>query len=666
MDSAAGEAHNVSKLETLSLAIFSHILGFKGMTQPTIRLFLSGAPTLRKKICSSAWKMSLKSHLRRDFSLLPTMLGSLTNLRELTIVCYRSRLLSVIHTLSVLRSVGSRLEKLIFRWNGSAHFCEPPPHIVEENPYKSIGPRYHNDFDQPIGDYLNLGDHFPRLQTLELASEDDPHCSTLQWLPTSLTHLTCRLKVPASAKNVMFLPRMTHLTVFSSAFLSQAFWDDLPHGLECLDLSSTRIGKELTLKQAKALPRTLKKLVMPHGSTHYPMAVATINALPPKLEAIENVHHSILDNLPFKLTHLAISTGHASLDPARLRQLPRSMTLLRSSLANEHELNVGDFPPSLTLLGIALSGEFPCDNFGALLPAKTLHTLEISHHKMNVAFINQLPPNLTHLSIDTSNFIVKETDVLQLPPLLTSFTLIGMQNDDTALRIAKMPSSLTQANLDVLLHVSALFMLPPLLRRLSLSKVQGLLSFDPRDTATVERITFLRKEALAAGFILDETLPTRKPRPYGVFDLLPRALKHLVIACCDPEGALNVEAWQSIPKNLRRLEIDESDHGLPSDFLDYLPYELVTIGLRLPEVTLRDGHIKRLNPLLRFFQTSSDSNDALTLSCVPFIPRNISAALLHNPSIASEFRRLNERRAACLEQSDRKTFRSLGFLQKYD
>ena len=651
----ASRQENGSKLETLPTEVLTHILSYKGMTQPTIRLFLTGATTLRQKVCRSATIMHFKSHLDIDFSLLPSILGYLSNLRELSIICDKSPLISITHTLSLLRLVSPTLEKLVFRFCGSAHLFEPGPRVVEDRIMPSADASADSDNKHVDEDYVDLAKHFPRLQWLEMSSESDLHCSTLKWLPATLTRLECRLKL--SLDDFVTLPtHLIQLKVESNNSLPQSFFDALPPRLEHLDLYGSNSGSVLHLEQALALPRSLKTLVMAPAFKDFEVSSETASSLPPRLEALMHVHWTILEHLPPTMTRLDTS----ELSIQTLRQLPPSLLSLSCRLNSHNVVSFGDFPPDLTYLNLQLSQFLTAKEFVALLPSKHLTTLFLSSIMISSCIINQLPTTLKTLNIHTGHLNRTEIEVLHLPPNLTSATISCYREAKLRARFANMPDTLTHLSLSMLFDLEDLFLLPHSLRSLSLSNISHMSLFDPSDPKTLDRIAYLRKMAHDSGFVVDENLPTYKPRNFGIFDLLPRTLTILKLDDFET-GALAATAWQSLPKQLKTLAIyGPWAHKLDADALDYMPYDTVTKYLRLPCVAMKDEHVKRLKPELRSLEFRPARKCLLTAKCLPWMPRAARSSLSIPKSLSAEFRELTRKRTECLKNVDRQGFKALG------
>lgn len=661
MDKDEGQARNGTLFESLHSDVFVHILGFRRMTQPTIRLFLTGSPIVRHMICRSATTMTFKSYLELDFSLLPSMLGNLANLRALTVICKHSPLVNPAHTRSVLESLSPTLEKLTLRMTGAGQLFDPTSRALFDAVPKDQDESDSRDSGTPPQPIIDLGKRFPKLKSLKLLEVDDIDSCTLKCLPHSLTRLVFGFTIHEKTETFAFPPNLLHLKVHASDFLPQSFWDALPQGLETLNLHHIATSDGLTIESAKALPRSLKRLVLPRNP-HIGLTSDIVAALPPQLESIANVHHSIFNHFPGNLTEVDTGRHHLALTPLALRQLPRTITSLCSGLKGETQLGVGDFLPLLRKLDISLNGEALSDNLGCLLPSNHLHTLELQAKNMNIVLISQLPATLTRLSVAAPFIKVEETDVLQLPPLLTFCAITSQKLSKVALKIARMPDSLTRVQLSLATDLSTLFMLPPLLSGFEVNDVPNFLDFDPNDPVTIERILHVRNEAARAGFIFDEPLSPSTDRAYALFDILPRTLKWLSFGRAFSLEKLASTAWRSIPPNLKYFEIWNWNDDFPADFLDFLPYENVTKCLALPRAAVRDEHIKRLNPQLReIFDPLAEHGHRweLTSACVPWIPRGIPHWFIRPEYVENVYVDLRAQRMDCLRRCDREGFRAL-------
>ena len=646
-----------SKLENLPTEVLTLILSFKDMTQPTIRLFLTGAITMRQKTCRSATIMRFQSRLVIDFSLLPSILGYLSNLRELSIICDKSPLISTHHTLSLLRLISPTLVKLVFRFLGSAHFFEPGPHLAEDGIMTGANKSDDSNNKHVDNDYVDLAKHFPRLQWLEMASFSDPLCSTLKWLPATLTRLECRLNLLQDT-HVTLPPHLIHLKVFSNKDIPQSFFDALPPSLETLDFRWARSLRP-RLEWILALPKSLKKLVLPYGCVHHEFTHEMILAIPPHMEALVNLPNTIAKYLPTTLTRFETGRELETLSGSDLRQLPRSLAKLAFSLNHQDTIAIGDLPSALKHITVHLHDNPSIDNFGTLLPSKQLTSLLIVSFLTSVTMISQIPATLTHFSLSTSKLTIEESDLLHLPPNLTSLAITAYDKSTMPLRFANMPNTITHLDLRKVIAFSDFFMLPDSLCKLSIGKVIDMSLFDPSDTKTIDRILHLRKVAHDSGLIVDENLPTHKPRYFGFFDLLPRTITKLHFVDGFECETLPVTAWQSLPKCLKTLEIWGSWlHAFPPETLDYMPYDSVTKSLRLPHVVMRNEHVKRLNPKLDQLAFVLARPCVLTRECIPWIPRSsrLPFSLL---ALESEYVELNKKRRECLQAFDRPGFNAL-------
>ena len=601
---------------------------------------MTGSRVLQRKVLLAASNMHLESSLVLDFARLPPLIAQMTSLRSLTIIRDYIELLDENHTLEVLKSVAPTLEKLILRMNNSCQLFElrdlSVPTDTSEDPLL--------DPDEPSN---YLATRFQRLQWLQF----DTHGScfygaeTPYRLPPTLTHLEVSFEDDETDEVTPLPPSLTHLLVRSTRRLSQSFFDALPSGLECLDLSNCLSGQALSIEQVQALPRSLKKIVMAHRYRWWEPTSEMIEALPPQLDSLINVNipNDIVLEIYSRLKQF--STKH-TLEPSQVRGFSRNMELLKFKLKNQHELTSGDFPPSLTYLKLELTGENIFEHLGSFLPSKHLRTLRLTARLMSLKVINTFPPSLTKLSIYLHEHL-DDTETIHLPPSLEVLVLESGDNDEHW-SFAPMPHSLTTFKLiRHRINFSTLFALPPLLRTLEVGKISDMATFDPDDALNVERITYLRKMAQEAGFDFDETLPTRTPREYGVYDLLPRTLTQLAMTTRNGE-TLPTGHWQSLPKNLSHLEL----HGAADD-LDYLPFESITENLSVGNATWKDKHVKRLNPRLRHWPFWHDVKWDITSECVPWIPRDIE----YPPR--SEFEELTLRRREALKNLDREAFHAL-------
>ena len=645
MSQDCAEARNTHfNLVQFPTEMIAHILSFHELAKPILRLCMTGSRVLQHKVLLSASNMHLESHMELDFAKLPSLIAQMTSLRSLTIDRDYNELLDENHTLEVLKSVAPTLQKLVLWIDSSSKLFElrdlSGPTDTSEDPLL--------DPDEPSN---YLATRFQRLQWLEFDTESYFHGSTPYRLPPTLTHLEFRFEADKISNFTTLPPSLTHLIVHSTRRLPESFFDALPSGLECLDLSNSLSGQTLSIEQVQALPRSLKKIVMDHGC-HWNPTTEMIKALPPQLDSLINVSIYPYDILPEISGRLKqFSTGGAfkqSLAPSQVRGFSRNMDLLKFKLKNQHELTSGDFPPSLTHLELELTGENIFEHLGSFLPSKHLHTLCLTARLMSVKVINTFPPTLTKLSIALFGHL-DDTETIHLPP---SLEVLELQSGDREEHwsFAPMPHSLTTFKLiRHRINFSTLFALPPLLRKLNFGTISDMATFDPMKPENVERIIYLRKMAQEAGFDFDETLPTRTPRKYGVYDLLPRTLTQLVMTTRTGE-TLPTGHWQSLPKNLSHLELQGA-----ADDLDYLPFESITENLSVAKANWKDKHVKRLNPRLLHLPFMYDARWDVTPECVPWIPRNIE----FGRAVGSEFDELTLRRSEALKNLDREAFHAL-------
>lgn len=638
---AAGARKSLS-LEHFPNDIVAHILSFDGMTRPIIRLYSTGSHVLQQKVVATASAMHFESKLELEFAKLPSILAELSGLRSLTVDRNDYNLLDVDHTSRILASVAPTLEKLVLRIGNTSRLFGPRHTSAADIPSNSSESAQSNS--------KNPDDHllsrFQRLQWLDLGTEtifDD----LAPRLPQTLTHLEALFIFPRSTGTIAFPPSLLHLIVHSSSELSEVFFDGLPSGLECLDLSQSVMGSTgLSEQHVQLLPRSLKKLVMSPRNLWTP-SPAVLELLPPHLDSIINLGVYPPPEMLGQLKRFAIAEEvELSLKPSQLRQCSRNMEWLKLKLEDHHELSEADFPPSLTHLELELVKKLTISVPG-FLPLPGLRNLKLSVTKISVDNINHLPSNLTDLDLFIAEKLVGKDPIL-LPPSLESLQLKIRQSDDPP-SFSTMPRSLTSLKLaDMTIDISTLFALPPLLRSFEVGMISNLETFDPADLETIERITYLRRMAQEAGFVFDETLPTRAPREYGVFDLLPRTLTKLVID--SSSGAeLPIGHWQSLPKKLTLLVLLCS-----TDDLDYLPFETVDQLLTLENVIWKNEHVKRLNPRLRRLE-NYDSKCEITPEYIPWTPRETYLSNKHDEI----FDELQDKRRAALENLDREAFHAL-------
>lgn len=616
-ESASVTSDSTLRLEYFPVEILTSILSFDGLTTSLIRLYTAGSRVLNQKLLQSASVVHFESHVAVDWARLPSLLLQLPSLRSLSIDRNCHDLVDNDHTLAVLSSVSSTLEKLVLRYN-------TPDSLFQS---------------------LDFATCFPRLQWLDFGSDSVFNAISRISLPPSLTYLECRYFFEEEEASFEIPASLTSLVLGVWGLPPIAFLQALPSDLESLDFRHALEGFEdhFTLKHVEALPRSLKKLIW--NTTTWRPTPAMVSALPPLLETLVNVRWIPGHVKQWSTLHLA----PYFLETSQLRQLNRRMEWLSCSLSQESKLQVGDFPPSLTRLELRMVEKLAIDSV-SLLPYEHLLTLSIHAQSVSVAFINKLPPKLTHLSLIVCDFDGNE-ELIRLPPSLRKLKMsVPKDAPHPLLSFAEMPHSLTTLNLEVPLLLPTLFTLPPLLRSLTLSHIDNLLLFQPENPASIERILYVRKVAQEAGFVFDETLPTRAPRTYSVFDLLPRTLSKFSLDDCE---VLDAPAWSSLPKNLSTLSLD---CPLDPDTLDYLPFDSVTKSLAIRSIAWKDEHVKRLHPRLLDLDCSALCKWKITTDCVPWIPRGLRT---WDAEVSSEFNELQWRRADAMESLDRGAFDAL-------
>ena len=642
-DSESPEALNSGfKLEKLPRELLEVVLSFDGMTRPVIRLFTSGSVVMRRNVCLSATIMHLESFKHPDFTLLPSILPSLSYLRALTIDCHGHYLVGVPYTIDLLKRLSPTLEKLILRVENATDLCEPNPdqRCWSQSSASLADPDY--AALQADDAYVDLTACFPRLKWLELGGGPLFLSPAPQALPPTLTHLTCYFGSLSATQSFVLPPSLISLkALVQEWFPCQRFWDTLPATLEHFEIEKAR---RMKLKHFEALPRSLKSLKV----ESIELTSDLIKALPPHLESIDSVcNHRLqfLDGLPTwpTLTRLNLNTYRPNpFSPAQLRQMSRSLTSLEFNLENVEDMIAGDFPPLLTHLNLKVAGSF--DRLGTfLLSLPLLRTLIIGASELSVELINQLPPYLTKLELYPGNLIHPELPII-LPPSLVSFAIIPWDSAPT-MDFAPFPPHLTDAELGVI-TIPTLYLLPSHLRSLEF-ECMNFTQFDRNSTATIDRVAYLRKEALADGSISQGDLESLESRNVAVFDLLPRTLTKLSL-----HGSLEpIEAseWQSLPNKLSYLQIASNTSKLSKDCLDYIPFENAD-SLLLRPLDLEGRHIKRLNQnlkLLKFEELKSTTPDDLM-----WIPRGVIGEFDAIPGV----KELIKRRLNALKSLDRKAF----------
>lgn len=658
LNELAPEGRHCLKLESCSTDVLGRILNLTGMTRPVIRLWTSGAPIMRHKIRQVVTEMRFESHGEHDFDALPLILVDLPSLRSLS-VSRGSNTINCVHKYtSVLKSLTPSLEKLVLGYPGSFDIFEPNPglHIFKVEASGDQSDLTSKDF------YIDLIQHFPKLQWLELETEDSP-CYSPHLLPSSLTHLKADIKFLTEVHHMPNLPYLTHLETPSTSDMPESFWATLPQCLEHLDLSQSYLDF-FAPEIFKTLPRTLKTLVLPPNPLiEFPLS--SIQDLPRNLESLLyiNLHEfNELDLLPPRL--LTLQCGAEGLVATQLRQLPRSLTSLGVHLNYTDCLANDDFPPNLTHLRLKskYKGHYGTIGINELMPYKHLRSLDIIACSFSETDFNHLPDALTHLSI-TEIVNPSKPVTISLPPRLESLTLClspGSSCEGPSRFIfGKIPESVKHVTLSLNMNASDLFKLPARLESLHLSTGLHVDSFNPDDPETIERIEYLRKVAQETKTIFDTKYPAlATDRPYCLFDLLPRTLSRLEFS----KMALHMiepSAWQAIPTNLKSFSSRFTHTHLPPTALDCLPFESITDFLRLEYGTFTDEHVKRLNRLLRKFE-APNATWHLTPACVPYMPQCMQFDSLWPADVKAAHQSLTELRRACLDSEDRQGFRALG------
>lgn len=657
-DELSGSPQKPFELEKLPSEVVGQILSFKGLSVATLRLWKSGSSAMRQHIRRSVSAISLEAPIPLTFAKLPLMLTELTSLRSFSVDRRRCELLGAQHTVKVLKSLSPTLEKLVLECRGAASLCEPDPELREINLFEIVDG---DDSKPPIpveDRYVDLAARFPRLQTLVLSTTSN--FFSPQVLPASLTSLTCQLRVPKTTESVVFPSSLTHMALKAVNKFPQAFWDALPSGLEILDLSDARSGIRLPLEHVQKLPASLKKLRM-NNRVIWDPSLEQLNALPPRLESLANVINSACPNLsqafPSLKEVLPSGRSEVALTPSQLRETSRSLVSFALGLAAPQELAEGDFPPSLTYLQLHIDGPKPFEKIGRFLPTAHLTTLHLLSLRMSPALINQLPHCLTDLRL-TSFGKMEGTGTINFPPSLVTLKLIVYNaHDAPATSIGKIPDTVKTLKLELHINVSSLPMLPSRLGKVRFGHLSGMDSFDPKDPAIVERITYLRKVAQEDGFVLKSLSP---PREYGVFDLLPRTLTKMDIGGETELDKLDAVVWQSMPENLQKLLVWRDVQPLHPNTLDYLPMESITRHLRLPRVTWKDEHIKRLNPNLLEFDCQPGCTWLLTPASIPWVPLGITGNVWGKDDDWHEvLQQLTDERLDVLDTEDRQAFEAI-------
>ena len=646
-DSESPEALNSGfKLEKLPRELLEVVLSFDGMTLPAIRLFTSGSVVMRRNVCLSATVMHLESFKVPNFTLLPSILPSLSYLRALTIDCYGESLIGARIVIDLLKRISPTLEKLILRVHHAIDICEPNPDFRHWDWSYDPNLKRDNAALQAADAYVDLTTCFPRLKWLELGGGPLFLSPAPQALPPTLTHLTCYFGSSGPISQAIALPpSLTYLKAkaWHDKIPPPSFWNTLPATLEHLDIENADL---MQLKHFEALPRSLKSLKL----NNIWLTSDLIKALPPHLESIDSVcNHDLqfLDGLPTwpTLTRLNLNTHQSKpFFPAQLRQMSRSLTSLDLSLQNVEDMIAGDFPPLLTHLNLKAETSF--EHLGPLLlSTPLLRTLVADIPTVSTKLINQLPPYLTELKVCSSKVDGTNPPAV-LPP---SLVFLGVTAPyDALMNFASFPATLTSADLCGI-SIPTLYLLPSRLHSLSFT-CRDFTQFDRNSTATLDRVAYLRKEALADGFISQRDLESLGSRSVAVFDLLPRTLTKLtVLGQLEP---IEAPDWQSLPNKLSDLRIESHTIKLSKDSLNYIPYESVVTSLHMEHLTFEGEHIKRLNRNLKRLRVAELR--PTTLEDVMWIPRGIRFSF--RDSTVAGTTELIERRHKARKTLDRKAF----------
>lgn len=605
--------NSVFMLDRLPAELVGQILSYEGLALGCLCLWKSGSPRLMQSIRKSVSAVTLEGQLRDDFAFLPEMLTELSSLRSLTLDQSHHEVLGYTHTLKVLKSLSSTLERLVIRFKGAAEMCDlegtanrylPPQHVFDPATYGTI-------------DLVAL---FPRLQSLSFGGSDRPLSCLI--FPPTLTELSFVLFDPKTAP-ICFPPTLLRLKVcYISETWAQSFTDALPLGLEYLDLTCHVVYSSM-LGHLKALPRGLKTLALPRINPDDFSSAEFIAALPPKLESLSNVNHSHVTELNrvirrLKVLHLDGDDYGCFLSASHVRKLSRAMTSLEMRLLDMHNMLAGDFPPHLTRLSLTLQDDFTSSY---PLPAHLL-SLTLFATAIDADSIRGLPATLTFLKLNVDDFL-PSSGTIALPPSLTTFIFLVWQSDliDSGV-FGQMPDSITHLHLGAPLRFNEFLALPRFLRHLKVDTNESLRT--QIDTSEYRaRIQDIHNAALQSGLKVELLSSSGSP---CFLDLLPRTLEYLELGhLLSPRAAKNLQAhhWASLPRNLKTFKMTCRYERLATDALDYFPLETITILNLECGVTWKDDHVKRLNPRMIDLTTGYEASEWLTTSaCAPWIPRN--------------------------------------------
>ena len=558
-----------SKLSLLPVEIVGQIFGAQNSVD-VINLWKTGDKTMQHKLATGVSTISLSSFTIFANRRLPSLLCSLSSLRELSISVHEIMLYSPYPMIDILKVVGPHLTKLVFKVRGSNEDFRPPADTDGATLSSGLVP-HATKFIRPLLQALSTS---TRLQTLVLKPNANLRPEDVELLPSSLTSLNADLnwsnrdRLPES---IAKLPRgLLYYKSFSLTDLQRTLPLLPPNLLSlCLDMFPS-----IPAEYASLLPRSLTEL----GSTEFmPWDETICAALPPGLTSLSLVGDLYDILVPVLKSAQILPLKRLVIDDSlivttdALIEVPRTVTYLKAVFELD-DVESKHWPPGLTSLDV-VSETFSAQT-AATLPASItrLQCYPTANEYYPAASISYVPRSITSLYISVDG--INESVVF--PPHLTRLSLgsSGM----TQFPLHLIPRSVRYLQLrGIPLTFSDLIDLPPCLKDLAFTILRKDDSFSAQDPAVVAKARELVQEGLKLGVKLSDQslvlLASNSLTSVCIFDLLPRTLTHLRFKWHSSMFGLPSIAWAQLPQSLKQFFIFEL--GDP-DAIPFFPGDQLT------------------------------------------------------------------------------------------
>lgn len=612
-----------TSFESLPANLLDAILSFDDMSRCLLLLWMSGSRLLRYKIAIGATRIDLREPRRRSQNRCPKAIEEMQGLRELTINNY-DRVMPYYRSIENLRSLSSGLRKLTLRIANSKRLLSPPEVLLvpEDSLHVNGG-----NLNKPSWTFAAA---FPQLETLVLHSDESWPSSDFALLPSSLTKLTLSwLPQDADGEYSFSLPRqLLSLEVCNGRTISPSFWTRLPPHLTEINVSChQKQGSKADISHiGLELPRSLTKLGRFLQGDFAP------TSLPPGLVSLDAtwlIDLNCWSNADFErfgahYAQLKLFSG-TSITPRLARALPSTVHTISVHRAVKTPDDKYEWPSSLT--DLALSNLSPNDFDASILPSG-LTTISLDeefildlelislfpHTLLNLAAAGgtlgdvekvSFPPRLTTLSLSSRSqtphwLLLYEKDGSS-PTAERSFGYSDYDVDPTCYNgrlvykcfpYHKLPQSITELSLGIIIPASRLKDLPRRLLSLNIDDIFEDAEYHPDDAIEMDAMRSTFEAGSAEG--IKESFDWKRLERTSIATLLPRTLKEFLMW---GDACLEHVDYGMLPPLMTGLML-HSDHGLPGHYLPRMPLQhLQSLHVTLREVS--SDQLASINPHIR-------------------------------------------------------------------